>query len=170
MRFTMPVTDAGLELTLDVIQRQALSALMDPNNDWADLWRGIVTSVRSIEMQRGAKAHDGPRFAGRQIVLSCATLRDPAFGVALSGIWPSALALIEADPEVAYLAQVIRTVVGEDAGMSAWKTVQAQRGLSLGEARGLSITPPVGAEAAAPDFGEPTLVEPAPVEPSPGAA
>ncbi|HRD79031.1 MAG TPA: hypothetical protein PK264_24385, partial [Hyphomicrobiaceae bacterium] len=67
----IPTTDAGMELTIDAIERQARTTLTAPaaDNPWAELWREIVTDVAEIKSQRGASAREGVRFAGRQIVL-----------------------------------------------------------------------------------------------------
>ncbi len=156
----MPVTDAGLELTLDVLHRQAFAALMNPDNAWADLWRSIVAKVNSVDVLRGASADGGPRFAGRQVKIQCQTLRDPAVGTTLSGIWPTALSLIGDDPEISFLAPLINDLVAGD--MPAWKVVQAQRGLSRAEADALNVTPPDGAEGGVATFSELTISDPTP--------
>ncbi|MEI2386037.1 hypothetical protein [Breoghania sp. JC706] len=156
----MPVTDAGLELTLDVLHRQAFAALMDPENEWADLWRSIVSKVVAVDILRGAKADGGPRFAGRQVKVHCKTLRDPAVGAALTGIWPKALALIAGDAELAFLEPVIRGLVAGD--LPEWQIDQARRGLSADEARALNLTPPPEAEATSPNFDGVTVSGPEP--------
>lgn len=158
----IPVTDAGLELQLDIIQRQALTALQVSSEPWAELWRRMVMNVEKIEMRRGAES-EGARFAARELVFRVQIIREPGYASGISGNWPDVLALLEADEHLGYLANILRDLLGEAVDLPDWRVQAAQAGLSLAAARAMLLTPPPDAEATSPYLTDPRSTEPAPV-------
>lgn len=153
--WAIPTTDAGMELTIDAIERQIRLALGNPANAWAELWRDLVLSIDGRKSQRGAAAKDGVRFAGRQLVLDVALPREPHPGRPLGPIWQRFMALAAADADLAGLVPMLTQLAtggGED--WPEWRRVRAAYGLSAERARALHIAPPAPAEATSPDFAD----------------
>lgn len=147
--WAIPTTDAGMEMTIDAIERQIKLALTDPANPWGEFWRKLVLSIDMRKSQRGAAAKDGVRFAGRQIVLDVDLPRDPAPGRPLGPIWADFLALCAADADLAGQVDALRALAtGGSTNWPDWQSVRAAYGLSLDRARALQIAPPEGAPAA----------------------
>lgn len=103
-------TDPALELTLDLIERQVIDALMCGADDaaWPEMWRRLVTGVGDKHSVRGASARDGVRFAGRQIAISCALPKEPPPAVPIGPLWTDFLALAETEPDLAPVLPAIR--------------------------------------------------------------
>lgn len=83
-----PSTDAGFEATLDILEAQIVAALTDPDNDWAECWRKLISSVAKIERSRIARADDGVRRAARQVRLTVEAKPDPIYGEPLAETHP----------------------------------------------------------------------------------
>jgi len=109
--WVIPATDAGMETTLDLLDRQIRRALMDPDHAWARLWRSLVGEVRGLRSLRGAGDDKGMRFAARQMEIQVTTLADPRPGSAATGVWADLLARLEADRCLAPLASVVRAEI-----------------------------------------------------------
>lgn len=154
-------TDALMEMTLNLIARQIAVALTDPTNEWADLWRRLVTKVGRIRTRRGASADKMLRFAGRQLDIEVHPLADPPFGRAPTGVWADLLAKIEqdADPGFRKLAPVIRGAIVGDPKPAAWRLDQSQLALSGDEAAALQIVPADGLGDADVDLRNVVLAE-----------
>ncbi|MBN9052490.1 MAG: hypothetical protein J0H80_01655 [Rhizobiales bacterium] len=91
----MPATDCEFEFYLDCVGRQVVNALSDPDNAWAEIWRGLLSSVRKIERKRTSDAASGTRIAAHQLIISGDLLPDPVFGETLKGIWIKLFALMD---------------------------------------------------------------------------
>lgn len=143
---TPPPTDDRMELTLDVMERQIKVALADPHNPYAELWRILVSEVKSLATKRGGFADRGGRYAGRMLEIEAVPLADPPYGAEPSGRWPEILDALEADPEFARHVSLIRSLIVGSEPLPAWQVLQAQLGLSSTEASDMLITPVAGAE------------------------
>jgi hypothetical protein len=139
----IPHTDAGLESALDLLQRQAIRALLANDAPWADLWRLLVPRIKNFKLRRGASARKGTRFAVRELTLVCDVLADPGFGVAPDpqGPWGKFLELLRADPDSADLAGVIELELQSPNGWADWRQMQAALGLRYDEIRGIGLAP-----------------------------
>lgn len=131
-RVVIPYVDSGLAFTLDLIERQVLAELTGGTSIWAQLWRDFVPSVRKRLSRQGGSAKDGVRFAARQIVLTVDLLHEPMPGQVMpqESAWLRALDQMDATPELAVLARVVRTQITE-AGSADWRTDAAALGLNL---------------------------------------
>jgi hypothetical protein len=143
---TPPPTDDRMELTLDVMERQIKIALADPLNEFAELWRILVSDLKSLTTKRGAFADRGGRYAGRMLEIEVVPLADPPYGAAPSGIWIGILGAFEDDPRLARHVSLIRSLIVGDEPLPAWQVLQAQLGLSADEASDMLIRPVSGAE------------------------
>ena len=147
-----PATDAAMELNLDIIERQVIAALMDPQSAWAEMWRELVDHIGDHESQRGVSMRDGVRFAGRQITLSVQLAKEPPAGAPKGPRWTRFLALASEDPTLAQVVPVLEALLaGHD--LPDWQIGRGAYGLTLEEARALQVAPPEGLEDASPVFG-----------------
>jgi len=146
-----PETDAALEFNIDVIERQVVAALMDPQSPWAEMWREIVDHVGDRQSQRGVSLRDGVRFAGRQITLDVQLMKEPVPGASPGPLWTRFLALAGADPTLAPVVPVLEALLAGST-LPDWQLGRSAYGLTLDEARALQVAPPPGAEATAPVF------------------
>lgn len=145
----IPPTDAGMELTLDTIERQIHVALADSGNGWAELLR-ILFGGRPWEVRsrRGANASEGQRFAGRQVTITGKPLADPEFGrpLAAGGFWEKFLAALDACevPGFSAIAGTVRALLGVDAETVGWQRLQSAIVATRGQADALGIAPGFG--------------------------
>lgn len=138
--WAVPTTDPGLELTLDIMERQIRHALSNPANAWAELWRDMVQDISMRRSQRGASAREGIRFAGRQLVLDLEILRDPHPGRPLSGVWSRFLTMAAADNDLAPLVPMLQaTITGGVTDASEWTRLRTAYALSTARADAMLI-------------------------------
>lgn len=167
----IPTTDAGMELTIDAVERQIRLALStpDPANAWAELWRDLVQGLKTEKSQRGGAAKDGVRFAGRQLMIDVDLPRDPHPGrpIVPGTIWGRFLALCAADADLAGLVPMLTALVtGGATDWQQWQRDRAAYGLSAARARALQIMPPLAAEPSSPVFTGVTTAPPDLVPPT----
>lgn len=166
-------TDAGMEMTIDAIERQILAELARPSNPWGELWRDMVTAVAAKKSQRGASAEDGVRFAARQLVLTCSVFREPTPGRALTDtIWQRFCGLVAADPDMGpdMASMLAALAVGGPIVSAAHLRAMQTYALSQSRADALLVTPatPNGTEvpfAGASSVGGPSTAQIMPLTP-----
>jgi len=152
---TIPETDEGLELQLDLLQRQVIRALQVDAGPWSELWRSLIAKVRKIEGQRGAGLKEGVRFAARQLVLTVEPLAEPGFGEPVSGVWRRFLDRLALEPGLADLVPILeREIAGEP--MTDWRVAQGLLGLTREGIEGIGLAPPF---EALPEEGAPLLTQ-----------
>lgn len=136
----VPHTDAGMEIVLDLMQRQIFRALSVEASDYTTVFKRLVTSINSIASRRGAAATNGLRFAARQIVLNVDTINDPGFGVALPDDHPlKTLAdLLDADPAAGDVgALIVAAAQGDE--MPDYERILIDMGMTRTAARGIAL-------------------------------
>lgn len=146
----VPLTDAGMESSLDIIERQAMLTLSQDPAPWPELYRRFVARTKKRTATRGASAEKGIRFAGRQIILDVDLFKDPAYGGPPGPLWNDLIAAFDQDPDLASTAEIFRAAIAEDAGLHDWQRVRGYLGLTLNQARALQIAPPEPAEGTSP--------------------
>lgn len=148
----IPATDQAMEFFLDCVGRQVTTALSDPENEWAEIWRGLLSSVRMIERKRGSDAESGTRIAAHQLVMTLDLLPDPLFGVAVAetSIWAKFLAKMAA-VDHPYLP-TIQSLLGDPAGVLKSEAQRRRFGMTLDEARALFDIAVEPVEATEPDI------------------
>lgn len=148
VEMVIPDTDEALEVTVDLMCRQAITALQTSAGPWPNLWRRMVPTVKTVTQRRGADARNGIRFAARQISISLMALADPIKPPTEGDAFDEFLALAEADTELVPVARLIR---GQLAGAPAsWREAVAYLGLSDQEGEALGLAPLVPGEAPVP--------------------
>lgn len=138
----VPGADAGMDLTLDILEHQAVRALLRGEGVWAVLWRRMVPRVHSRASRRGADV-TGVRWAARQIVLSCDILADPVGGEQAipGGFWADFLAAMASTAELAPVEPLIRGVLVGDGDNPDWERTAAMIGIGQDIARGIGYAP-----------------------------
>lgn len=130
VEITIPHTEPGMEASLAFMARQVYRAMMDPLDPWAELLKEFMSKVTKTMARRGADATDGTRYAARQLVFVCDPLYEPDFGERITpdDPWGRLIALMEADPELADLAEVLRAEIETGTDLASWRRVEASRG------------------------------------------
>ena len=72
-----PMTDSGMEASLDLIGAQIVRVLADPTNKWSELFRSYVGHKGSIIRARTSSDDGGERRAAHQMRLSCEMMDEP---------------------------------------------------------------------------------------------
>lgn len=137
---TIPQTDEGLELSLDLVEREALWALQGSNGAWSELWRSMMVKVHKGERQRGAGSKDGVRFAARRLLLTVDTLHEPGFGEPPTDVWKAFLDLVADTPTLAPLAGPL-TAAFAGPSLTSWRREQSLVGLTRESVRMIGIAP-----------------------------
>jgi hypothetical protein len=143
VQIVIPATDAGLELTLDLVEAQIARALTSRLTEWSRVFCGMVPRITGRMSQRGASAEEGIKFAARQIIFTCDCLADPVPGEALpdAGSWAAFMAAMEAS-ELAPLAPLIRAQI-EGAETLDWVRISQMLGISDEAMDGIGLAPAV---------------------------
>ena len=136
----IPHTDEGMELTLDIMEHQVVSALTRDDTPWARVWMTLVPRVHQRLSRRGASAENGVRFAARQLVLTCDLIDAPVGGAPLPhpGVWAEVLTLMEADAAIAGIASLIRAEI-EGTLVAKWRRAAHALGVSLEVSDGIGL-------------------------------
>jgi len=153
---SIPPSDRAFEFYLDVVQRQVLDALSDPDNAWAEIYRGLHYSVAKVEIG-GRRNTDGQRLAGHQIRITLSLLDDPVRGEALDPQSPLAAFLTKLqgtdDPIYQAQATTMQSLVG--GSDPDWKTLQRRHGMTAAELHALGRGPLAGDEdRVTPEMGQ----------------
>ncbi|WP_062111132.1 hypothetical protein [Aureimonas sp. AU40] len=140
---SVPASDRAFEFFLELVQRQVLDALSDPDSVWADIFRALHTRVEKMEVGARRTSDNGQKLAGHQTRLQLALMPDPVRGAPLDPRSAMArfLTALEAEGEATYVAQAVamRSVLGGIA--PDWKLHQARRGLTRMELHALGLGP-----------------------------
>jgi hypothetical protein len=144
----IPHTDEGMELTLDMMEHQVVTALTRDDNAWSRAWMKLVPRVTRRLSRRGASSENGVRFAARQLVLTCDLVDTPVAGdtLAPNSAWEEALALMEADPILANIANLLRTEI-DGTALADWRRAAETLGIPLEVANQIGIGPIADLEA-----------------------
>lgn len=151
----IPATDSAFEFFLDATARQIVNALTDPRDAWAEIWRGLSSSIVRIERKRTSDA-TGTRIAAHQIIIAVNLLPDPVYGepVAPTSIWVKFFAMLAEndDPEVVARTLILESLIGDPSGVLMSEAQRRRFGMTLEEARALLDIAVQPAEATEPDI------------------
>lgn len=139
---TIPHTDEGMELVLDMMEHQVIAALTRERTGWSRVWMKLVPRVKRRLSRRGASVEGGVRFAARQIVLTCDLIEAPTDGAAMAAgsAWADVLAVMEEDGALEPLAGLLRLTI-EGAEVAEWKRAANMLGIHMDTANRLGIGP-----------------------------
>ncbi|WP_172123216.1 hypothetical protein [Devosia sp. 919] len=144
----VPASDSTKEFFLDIVQRQLADALNDPDNPWAEVYRGLHYGVTKLEYAGARNADDGQRLAGHQMRISVQLADDPVKGDALDADAPFSgfLDLLEAssDPVRQTQAATIRSLLA--GSNEPWQSLQRRHGMTASELLALGRGPFAGDE------------------------
>lgn len=131
----IPGSDRNREFFLDIVQRQIADALTDPDNEWADIYRGLHHRIVKIDTAGARNTDDGQRLAGHQTKLTIALGDDPEIGVPLDprSAFMRFIEKLEGSDDKSYQGQaaMIRTLIG--GSVEGWKALQRRKGLTTAE-------------------------------------
>lgn len=136
----IPQTDEGMEMTLDLIRRQALAVLQGSNSTWAELWRAFAVKVVKMSDVRGASIENGVRFAARRFEMELKPISDPTPNGDLPELWEKVFTAFEADDRVSAMVPLLRAAAAGEV-LPEWRQVQQQLGLTLAGVRAMGIAP-----------------------------
>ncbi|WP_449255185.1 hypothetical protein [Bosea sp. (in: a-proteobacteria)] len=124
-KLIIPATDDGFETTVNFIGRQAMRVMQADDSVWADLFRSFTPGAKRMVSKRGAETK--PRYAARQIVVTCDTLCEPAFGEEPADEWARLIAAMQDDTILAPYAPVLAAEIRGEV-LPDWKRLQAALG------------------------------------------
>ena len=136
----IPQTDEGLEMTLDIMERQAVAELQCGSGPWSELWRQWAMRVVELRTERGASIEKGIRFAARRLEITCEAMADPTPGADLPPLWDEVLTAFAAENSVKDFAPLLRAVATGQP-VADWRLVQAALGLTNAGAAAMGIVP-----------------------------
>lgn len=148
VEIVVPHTDAGTELTVNLISRQVLRALFEPQSGgvWGKMFRQIALSSSRVMIRRGAGTQKGVKFAAAQLVITVKPIAEPQFGFAPDFVWADFIAEMRKDVSLAKLADEIETVIIGDQ-IPEWKAISSIIGFDAEVATGIGIYPLAGEES-----------------------
>jgi len=140
-----PLTDEGMEIALDMVESQAIAALLgDPQSDWAELLKGFVMRVNRMSGQRGASADRDRRWAARQLAIVCDVIGDQPPGVPVPEEHPIRkfieVSKEHPEAEMDHAAEICAALAGQ-AGAPKWEQVQASLGARRIGLRAIGLAP-----------------------------
>lgn len=149
----IPPTDAGIEATIDIIERQINTALNDESNAWGRLLKQLASGLTKVQSTRGVMKTDlGERFAGRTIAYLGAPLADPEFGqeIKAGSFWHRFLAAVAGEPNLAQMEAPLRALLTDGESVEGWRLVLRAMGHGLDAGGSLGAMPAMGLDIAPP--------------------
>lgn len=134
-------TSAAYEFRLDMIARQLLDALVDPENEWSELFRGFQHKASEVRRIRTSNDQDTVKLAGHQLSIVANYIDDPVMGQEIPLPFQAFFAACDASGEPLLIArkQMIEGhLTGERLDI---KVLQAQLGLTDAETLALGLGP-----------------------------
>lgn len=164
-----PATDAAMEMVVDMVQSQALAAVLgDAQSEWGEIVRDLMFGkIERIASMRGGSSERRGRWAARQVLITTDVVADMPAGTT----WPTNhpvlrfIAKAKADnvPGIVDAATLIEDMISSDAYPS-WQQAQQWLGLTKRGIRGIGIAPltdiGTGSTPYAIETGEPVTVSP----------
>jgi len=144
----IPATDAALEMSMDVVMRQIGDVLTDLNNEWAQIYSGLVLSYSKITRSRVGNADDGTKLAGQQLKIEAQLIDDPSLGDAIDpdSAFGAFLAKAEASADDDLIATATKLREYVHVTDEGWTNVQRHFGMTAAELLALGLGPIVGDE------------------------
>ena len=139
---TIPHTDEGMELALDLMEHQVMAALIRGRTPWSRVWMKLVPRISRRLSRRGASVEKGVRFAARQIVLTCDLIEAPTDGAAIAAgtAWADLLSVMEEDTDLAPIARMLRAEI-EGTPLADWRRAANMLGILLETADAVGLGP-----------------------------
>ncbi|MBC7311704.1 MAG: hypothetical protein H5U11_04335 [Rhizobium sp.] len=119
-------TDAALEASLNLLDRQWRIALSDPLNAWAELFRQLVPHVGKVSDIRLTDPETGRKHAARIVEITIAPIAEPYPGQADTDVVRAGLAQMAAIADYADLAAILTASLDAGATLFDWQIVQGR--------------------------------------------
>ena len=141
----IPASDRNQEFFLDIVQRQICDALSDPQNPWADIYRGLHYRIVKIEFAGARSADDGQRLAGHQLRLTVDLADDPVAGEPLDPRTPFMrfLTALEGVDDRSYAEQAATMRVLVSGSVDERLRLQRRHGMTSAELDALGYEAPI---------------------------
>lgn len=139
----IPATDDAFEFHLDIVIRQIVDALADPENAWSALFREMAATWQMSERARAAGDNRGTRLAAHQLKITAQLIADPVRGSQLKEQHPLAkfFAKAEAIEDAVVTAQIAVMRAQLEGDETVLQTTLRRYGMSLGEAGAILLAP-----------------------------
>lgn len=139
----IPDTDANFEFTLDLISREIVQALTDPDNAWGQLFLSFIYRTVSTERSRVGNIAEGIRLAAHQTKVIVDLIDDPEPKCPLDPDTPFArfiaLALASDDESLQKKATFIEAIITGE--REPWERLQQIHGMTAQELLALGLGP-----------------------------
>lgn len=137
-------TDRAMEIQLDLIVRQIYVALTDPDNEWAQIFASLSTSIIDVQRARIGTAAGGLRRVGQQVKIKYSLVADPVWGDPVKPASPFNKFLEKLDkacePDLVTLATLLRAQLGEP--VEEANINQRRYGMTMEEMRAMLLPVP----------------------------
>ena len=141
LEYTLGETDAAMEAMLNIIDREWRSALTDPRNIRADVFRGLVTRIGRVQDMRAVDPELSRRHALRLTQVELSVIGEPVPGDPVSPAIEAGLAMLEGMADYAETAQRWRALLSAFDGLEDWEKRQAALFASRSEMDALGLAP-----------------------------
>ncbi len=139
----IPDTDGGFEFTLDLISREIAQALTDPDNEWGQVFLGLIYKTTFVERGRVGNVSEGVRLAAHQTKITVDLIDDPEPRRALDPDAPFArfieLAKASNDESLQKKASYIEAMITGE--REPWERLQQVHGMTAQELLALGLGP-----------------------------
>lgn len=119
-------TDAALEASLNLLDRQWRIALSDPLNAWAELFRQLVPHVGKVSDIRLTDPETGRKHAARIVEITIAPIAEPYPGQADMDVVRQGLAQMATIADYADLAAILSASLDAGVALFDWQIVQGR--------------------------------------------
>lgn len=139
-------TDAGLEFSLDMLDRQWRRVLSDPANAFAECFRSLVAAYGPVKANRGVDPEGGRKHAIRMVEIDIEPICDPAPGDALPAAIDTALTKLAAVPDYVSAVAIMRAELTKGVDLMTWQKVQSTLMTTAAVPGMLGVAPPDAGE------------------------
>jgi hypothetical protein len=119
-------TDAALEASLNLLDRQWRIALSDPLNAWAELFRQLVPHVGKVSDIRLTDPETGRKHAARIVEITIAPIAEPYPGQSDMDVVRAGLAQMATIADYADLSAILSASLDVGAALFDWQIVQGR--------------------------------------------
>ncbi|MBB4005806.1 hypothetical protein [Allorhizobium taibaishanense] len=123
-------TDAALEASLNLLDRQWRLALSDPDNAWAEILRDLIAGFGRISDVRMVDPESGRKHAARIIEVTLEPIAEPALGQDVPPAIAAGLDKMAASTDYVDLSRIFTASLYAGADLAKWQDVQAMLGVT----------------------------------------
>ncbi|RUV24266.1 MULTISPECIES: hypothetical protein [unclassified Mesorhizobium] len=139
-------TDAGLEFSLDMLDRQWRRVLSDPNNAFAECFRSLVAAIGPVKAARGVDPEGGRKHAIRMVEIEIEPVCDPAPGAELPPVIDAALTKLATVADYQSAVVIMRGEFAKGVDLMSWQKIQSTLMTTAAVPAMLGVAPPDAGE------------------------